>query len=102
MADEIRKARSPGFKLLMAALIGLVLVIPLVLVYALVYDRQSQSETAQTAINAGWGGPQVVAGPIVVVPFKTTQTRTRRSTARRSPASSRSRSCSTSRPPIIG
>jgi inner membrane protein len=61
-------------KLLMTSLIGIVLIIPLLLVYALVYDRQSQSETAQTSINAGWGGPQVVAGPIVVVPFRTTQT----------------------------
>ena len=73
-AERARTERSPGVKLLMASLIGLVLLIPLLLVYALVYDRQSQSETAQTSINAGWGGPQVVAGPIVVVPFKTTQT----------------------------
>ena len=40
---------------------------PLVAVYALVYDRQSQSDTAQAAINAGWGGPQIVAGPVVAV-----------------------------------
>ena len=66
--------RSPGIKLLFAALIGAALVIPLMLVYALVYDRQDQSQTAQTAINAGWGGPQVIAGPVVVVPFRTTQT----------------------------
>lgn len=74
MAEDLRKERSPGIKLLMASLIGLVLVIPLMLVYALVWDRQSQSQTAQNAINAGWGGPQVVAGPVVVVPFRTTQT----------------------------
>ncbi|MCK9544723.1 MAG: cell envelope integrity protein CreD, partial [Novosphingobium sp.] len=42
-------------------------------VYALVWDRQSQSQTAQESINAGWGGPQVVAGPIIAVPFRTTQ-----------------------------
>jgi inner membrane protein len=74
MADEPRKERSPGMKLLLAALVGFVLMVPLVLVYALVMDRQNQSQTAQNAINAGWGNEQVVAGPVIVVPFRTTQT----------------------------
>lgn len=71
---KLRKERSPGIKLLLVALIGIVLIVPLMLIYALVYDRQDQARTAQSAINAGWGGPQVVAGPVIVVPFRTTQT----------------------------
>jgi inner membrane protein len=74
MTDAPRTERSPGMKLLFVALIAIVLIIPLTLVYALVYDRQSQSQTAQASINAGWGGAQVVAGPVIVVPFRTTQT----------------------------
>lgn len=74
MSEPVRKERSPGIKLLLASLIGFVLMVPLLLVYALVYDRQSQSETAQSSINAGWGGEQVIAGPVIVVPFRTTQT----------------------------
>ncbi len=75
MSEEAsRKERSPGMKLLFVALIGAVLTIPLLLIYALVYDRQDQASTAQSAINAGWGGAQVVAGPVIVVPFRTTQT----------------------------
>ena len=73
MIEAARKERSPGIKLLLASLIGMALVIPLMMVYALVWDRQSQSETAQNAINAGWGGPQVLAGPVIAVPFKTTE-----------------------------
>lgn len=73
MIEEPRKERSPGMKLLLASLIGFVLLIPLVTVYMLVGDRQSQSQTAQDSINAGWGGPQVIAGPVVVVPFMSTQ-----------------------------
>lgn len=73
MAEEVRKERSPGMKLLLASLVGFVLLVPLLMVYALVWDRQNQSQTAQDAINAGWGGPQVIAGPVVVVPFRTTQ-----------------------------
>ncbi len=67
------RERSPGIKLLFAVLIGMALIVPLVFVYALVSDRQGQSQTAQNSITAGWGGAQVVAGPLVVVPFKTTQ-----------------------------
>ena len=74
MIDEPRRERSPGMKLLFVALIGMVLTIPLLLIYALVYDRQDQARTAQGAINAGWGGPQVISGPVIVVPFRTTQT----------------------------
>ncbi|MDR2856562.1 MAG: cell envelope integrity protein CreD [Novosphingobium sp.] len=74
MTEAVRKERSPGIKLLFACLIGLALVIPLMLVYALVWDRQNQSQTAQSAITDGWGGPQVLAGPVVVVPFRTTET----------------------------
>ncbi|MCB2062054.1 MAG: cell envelope integrity protein CreD [Novosphingobium sp.] len=73
MEETGPKERSPGIKLLLAGLIGLALMIPLLLVYALVYDRQDQSQTAQASINSGWGGPQVIAGPVVVVPFRTTE-----------------------------
>lgn len=69
-----RRERSPAIKLLFVGLVSLVLIVPLLLTYALVYDRQDQSQTAQTAINAGWGGPQVLSGPVLVVPFRTTQT----------------------------
>jgi len=75
-APAIPRDRTPGMKLLFTAIIAAVLTIPLMLVYALVYDRQDQSQTAQNAINAGWGGPQVIAGPVLVVPFRTTQSQT--------------------------
>ena len=74
MARIAGAERSPGMKLLFVAIIAAILTIPLMLVYALVYDRQDQSQTAQTSIAAGWGGPQVIAGPVIVVPFRITQT----------------------------
>ena len=45
--------RSPGFKLFFAGLVGIVLVIPLLMVYALSSDRQSQAATARASIAAG-------------------------------------------------
>ena len=76
MARIAGAERSPGMKLLFVAIVAAVLTIPLMLVYALVYDRQDQSQTAQVSINAGWGGQQVIAGPVIVVPFRTTQSQT--------------------------
>ncbi len=65
----MKTERSPGFKLFLAGLIGIVLVIPLMMVYALVWDRQGQSQTAQNSIAAGWGGPQTIVGPVLVLPY---------------------------------
>src|SRR5688500_12578926 len=62
--------RSPGRKLLLAILIGLALAIPIFMVWALVYDRQNQSEQARVSITEGWGGPQVMSGPVLVIPYK--------------------------------
>lgn len=61
--------RSPGWKLFFAGIIGLVLIIPLMMVYLLLGDRQEQSTIAQNAIAAGWGGPQVIVGPVLVLPY---------------------------------
>lgn len=77
MEDQgIRRLRSPGIRLLFVALIGLALTVPLVFVYALVSDRQQQASTAQGEIMAGWGGQQVLSGPLIVVPFRTTGSET--------------------------
>ncbi|MEO9462848.1 MAG: cell envelope integrity protein CreD [Marinomonas sp.] len=70
---EGRPERSPGVKLLFVGLIAAVLIVPLMLVWALVYDRQNQAETAQSSIVDGWGGSQTIAGPMISVPFTTTE-----------------------------
>lgn len=63
------RERSPGFKLVMAGLVGFVLMVPLLMVYGLVSDRQHQARVAQDAITAGSGGSQVVSGPVLVIPY---------------------------------
>ena len=68
--------RSPGFKLFLAIAVGLVLTIPLFSVYLLNYDRKSQQEQASASITAGWGGPQVISGPVLVIPYRATATET--------------------------
>jgi inner membrane protein len=72
----LRSDRTPGFKLFLAIVVGLVLTIPLFSVYLLAYDRQSQQEEATRSITAGWGGPQAIAGPVLVIPYRATATET--------------------------
>src|ERR671920_1116048 len=69
-------ARTPGSKLLLAILIAAALAIPLFSVWLLVYDRQTQSEQASASITAGWGGPQAISGPVLVIPYRATATET--------------------------
>ena len=68
--------RTPGGKLGLTILIGLLLAIPLFMIYALNWDRQSQSETARASIAEGWGGPQTLAGPLLVIPYQAQTTET--------------------------
>ncbi len=62
--------RTPGAKLLLTLLIGFLLSIPLFAMYLLIYDRQSQSETARASIVEGWGGPQTISGPVLEIPYQ--------------------------------
>jgi inner membrane protein len=68
--------RTPGFKLFLAILVAMALTIPLFSIWLLVYDRQSQEQEATNSITAGWGGPQVMAGPVLVIPYRATATET--------------------------
>ena len=85
MSETVMRAvRSPGIKLLLAGLIAAVLIVPLMMVYMLVYDREQQSQQAQVSITAGWGGAQIVTGPVMVIPWmeKVTRTETQDGAAR--------------------
>ncbi|UIJ45940.1 cell envelope integrity protein CreD [Sphingomonas cannabina] len=76
MAFTDRAERSPGAKLAFAILVAALLAVPLFTVYLLVYDRESQSRTATASIAEGWGGPQTIAGPVLVIPYQTDATET--------------------------
>ena len=76
IVTRIDGERTPGFKLLLAIIVGFVLSIPLFSVYLLAYDRESQSQEAARSITAGWGGPQRMAGPVLVIPYTATTTET--------------------------
>lgn len=68
--------RSPARKLLLVLLVGFLLTMPLFSIYLLNYDRQSQSQTARASIAEGWGGPQTIAGPLLIIPYQAETTET--------------------------
>ena len=68
--------RTAGFKLFLTIVVGLALTIPLFSVYLLNYDRQSQQQEATRSITEGWGGPQAMAGPVLVIPYRANATET--------------------------
>ena len=68
--------RTPGFKLFLTIIVGLALTIPLFSVWLLVYDRQTQQQEATRSITEGWGGPQAMAGPVLVIPYRANATET--------------------------
>ena len=66
--------RTPGAKLMFAVLIAGLLAIPLFATYLLIFDRETQSQTAEQSIVAGWGGAQHVAAPLLVIPYSAVAT----------------------------
>ena len=73
---RFEETRTPGFKLFLAIVVAAALSIPLFSVWLLVYDRQTQSEQATASITEGWGGPQSIAGPVLVIPYRAQATET--------------------------
>lgn len=69
VVNALNPARTPAFKFGLVVLLGVLLAVPLWSVYLLVYDRESQSDTARSGIVAGWGDRQTLSGPFLVIPF---------------------------------
>ena len=74
--EGYRSERTPGFKLGLALAVALVLTIPLFSIYLLSYDRQTQQQEATRSITEGWGGPQTMNGPLLVIPYRASATET--------------------------
>ena len=58
------------FKAVMAVVLTLAILIPLQMVRGVIQDRQQYRETAVRDIAANFGGRQLLAGPVLVVPYE--------------------------------
>lgn len=64
------------FKAVMAVVLTLAILIPLQMVRGVIQDRQQYRETAVRDIAANFGGRQLLAGPVLVVPYEERVTET--------------------------
>lgn len=73
MSDMARSAgqiaRSPAFKFFLIAFLILLLLIPLLIVGALVSEREGRSRSVVAEVSRTWGGVQQLTGPYLVVPY---------------------------------
>jgi inner membrane protein len=65
---------SVTLKLLSVALLLALLLIPTSMVESLISERASNRDSATEAISAQWGGPQLVLGPVLVLPYTALET----------------------------
>ena len=64
-----RILNSPGFKFFLICGLVLLLLVPLLLVWALVDERQQRADSVRQEVAHEWGGPQRIVGPVLIVPY---------------------------------
>jgi inner membrane protein len=62
-------ARSPGLKFLLVALITIAMSVPLLFIFIALAQREDYAREAAADIARGWGGAQVIGGPVLAVPY---------------------------------
>lgn len=67
-AERLRE--SVSLKMAVVGFLILILLIPVAMLRGLVEERSQLRETAAADIMRGWGGPQLVAGPVLMIPAR--------------------------------
>jgi inner membrane protein len=70
LLEAVRRAlRSPAFKFFLVVFLILLLTVPLLLVYALIWERESRAQAVRREVGQLWGPEQQILGPFLVVPY---------------------------------
>lgn len=69
-----RGLRSPGFKFFIIAFLILLMLIPMLLVWAMIEDRSRSAKKVAQDIAQEWGDKQTINGPFLVVPYTASRT----------------------------
>jgi len=67
-SDKLKN--SVGLRLFLIGVLSLVLLIPALMIQGLITERQQRRDSAVFEVSYKWGRPQVIAGPILTVPYK--------------------------------
>ncbi|MEM9796705.1 MAG: cell envelope integrity protein CreD [Pseudomonadota bacterium] len=62
--------QSAGFRFGVVVLLTLLMFVPLFFAGAVVQDRKAYAEQTRTQLGQEWGGPQIVGGPVLIVPVE--------------------------------
>lgn len=62
--------RSPAVKLFAIGCLVLLLTIPLLMLFALLSERQSRAAAVEAEVGDSWGGAQRLSGPFLVIPYR--------------------------------
>ncbi|MEM7430545.1 MAG: cell envelope integrity protein CreD [Pseudomonadota bacterium] len=65
-----RLRASTTLKVFSIGVLILVLLIPMSMIESVIYERQSMGHVAERNIQQTWGMQQLVAGPVLVIPYK--------------------------------
>lgn len=65
-----RLMATPAFKFVVLGVLTLALMIPLLLVFLIVGEREGYSRAAVTEVGRKWGRAQAISGPYIVVPLE--------------------------------
>ena len=64
-----RVLRSPAFKFVLILVLIVLLLVPLLLVYGLIWERESRAQGVRREVGQLWGPEQRILGPFLVVPY---------------------------------
>jgi inner membrane protein len=60
---------SPGFKFFLICGLVLLLLIPLLLVWGIIEEREQRAENVRQEVAREWGSSQFINGPVLIVPY---------------------------------
>ncbi len=70
LLEVLRRAlRSPAFKFFLILFLILLLVVPLLMVYGLIWERETRARSVRHEVGQLWGPEQRLLGPFLVVPY---------------------------------
>jgi inner membrane protein len=64
---------SLGFKLALIAFLSLILLIPSSMIRSLILEREQRRSETVTEVTAIWGDSQTLSGPVLSIPFETSE-----------------------------
>lgn len=66
--------QSTTLRVVLVAILALVLLIPVGMIKSVIFDRENNRSLAIQDITSKWGGEQIIAGPILTVPYDSFRT----------------------------